>query len=479
MYHPQVNRRVAIQAGSIGLLGLGMNHLDPLAAMATEEVVPPTAKSVIYIFLSGGLAQHESFDPKPDAPEDVRGEFKPIQTQTPGVLVSEHLPLLAQRSNHWAILRSLTHPYNEHSAGHHVMLTGRSDLPPGFSGSRPNPTDHPCIASMVSKLLPRSNNLPPAAVLPEKLVHVTGRTIPGQFGGMMGSDHDPWFIEASQFKTSKYIHGAFPEYGFQRWEGANNPQGYKFEAPRLELQQGMLKDRFRSRLALLNGLDEQRRNLDQAAQVGQFDRFRSEAASLLTGSGVHQALNVHAADDKLQEKYGKNTFGWSLLMARQLVEAGVRMVQVNLGNDESWDTHENAFTNLKDFLLPPTDRAVAALLDDLDDRGMLDETLIVMAGEFGRTPRVFTFPGAKSGKPGRDHWGAVQSVFFAGGGIRGGSVVGASDRQGGFPAADPHTPEDMAATIYSALGLPKTVAWHDKLNRPNQVYHGSPIRKLL
>ena len=479
MYHPQVNRRVAIQAGSIGLLGLGMNHLDPLAAMAAEEVVPPTAKSVIYIFLSGGLAQHESFDPKPDAPEDVRGEFKPIQTQTPGVLVSEHLPLLAQRSNHWAILRSLTHPYNEHSAGHHVMLTGRSDLPPGFSGSRPNPTDHPCIASMVSKLLPRSNNLPPAAVLPEKLVHVTGRTIPGQFGGMMGSDHDPWFIEASQFKTSKYIHGAFPEYGFQRWEGANNPQGYKFEAPRLELQQGMLKDRFRSRLALLNGLDEQRRNLDQAAQVGQFDRFRSEAASLLTGSGVHQALNVHAADDKLQEKYGKNTFGWSLLMARQLVEAGVRMVQVNLGNDESWDTHENAFTNLKDFLLPPTDRAVAALLDDLDDRGMLDETLIVMAGEFGRTPRVFTFPGAKSGKPGRDHWGAVQSVFFAGGGIRGGSVVGASDRQGGFPAADPQTPEDMAATIYSALGLPKTVAWHDKLNRPNQVYHGSPIRKLL
>lgn len=479
MYHPQVNRRVAIQAGSIGLLGLGMNHLDPLAAMAAEEVVPPTAKSVIYIFLSGGLAQHESFDPKPDAPEDVRGEFKPIQTQTPGVLVSEHLPLLAQRSNRWAILRSLTHPYNEHSAGHHVMLTGRSDLPPGFSGSRPNPTDHPCIASMVSKLLPRSNNLPPAAVLPEKLVHVTGRTIPGQFGGMMGSDNDPWFIEASQFKTSKYIHGAFPEYGFQRWEGANNPQGYKFEAPRLELQQGMLKDRFRSRLALLNGLDEQRRNLDQAAQVGQFDRFRSEAASLLTGSGVHQALNVHAADDKLQEKYGKNTFGWSLLMARQLVEAGVRMVQVNLGNDESWDTHENAFTNLKDFLLPPTDRAVAALLDDLDDRGMLDETLIVMAGEFGRTPRVFTFPGAKSGKPGRDHWGAVQSVFFAGGGIRGGSVVGASDRQGGFPAADPHTPEDMAATIYSALGLPKTVAWHDKLNRPNQVYHGSPIRKLL
>ena len=143
MYHPEISRRVAIQAGSVGLLGLGMNHLDPLAALAEAQVTAATAKNVIYIFLSGGLAQHESFDPKPDAPDDVRGEFKPIQTQTPGVLVSEHLPMLAQRSNKWALLRSLTHPYNEHSEGHHVMLTGRSDLPRGFSGSRPNPTDHP------------------------------------------------------------------------------------------------------------------------------------------------------------------------------------------------------------------------------------------------------------------------------------------------------------------------------------------------
>jgi uncharacterized protein (DUF1501 family) len=166
-------------------------------------------------------------------------------------------------------------------------------------------------------------------------------------------------------------------------------------------------------------------------------------------------------------------------MARQLIEAGVSMVQVNLGNDESWDTHEAAFGNLKNYLLPPTDRAVSALIDDLDQRGMLDDTLIVMAGEFGRTPKTFTFKGAKSGLPGRDHWGAIQSVFFAGGGVKGGNVIGASDRIGGYPIADPQTPENLGATIYRALGLPSTVAWHDKFNRPHQVYHDEPIEGLF
>ena len=240
----------------------------------------------------------------------------------------------------------------------------------------------------------------------------------------------------------------------------------------------MLTSHFRSRLALLHSLDQQRRQLDQAADVQDFGRYRQEAASMLAGGGVHRALDVHSADDKLQRRYGKNSFGWSLLMARQLVEAGVSMVQVNLGNDESWDTHEAAFGNLKNYLLPPTDRAVSALLDDLSERGWLDDTLVVMAGEFGRTPRIFTFKGAKSGKPGRDHWGAVQSVFLAGGGIKGGQVSGASDRIGGYPVADPQTPENLGATIYRALGLPAPVAWHDRLNRPHQVYQGPPIAGL-
>jgi hypothetical protein len=479
LQHSGVPRRTAIQVGGIGLLGLGMNHVAGLRAMASPETVPKRSpKSVIYIFLSGGLAQHESFDPKPLAPDNIRGEFAAIGTQTPGIHVSEHLPMLAARSNKWALVRSLTHPYNEHSIGHHVMLTGRTPTPRGFSGNEPRPSDFPCIGSVVNGVMPRRNNLPPAAVLPEKLVHVTGRVIPGQFAGQMGDEHDPWLIEASRFKTSSYIHGAFPQYGFHRWEGATNPEKYRFEAPKVVLSHGVLQNQFEGRVQLLGQIERQRRELDRAAHIEQFDRHRQHAISMLTDSEVHRALDVHAAEAKAQDRYGRNSFGWSLLMARQLVEAGVSMVQVNLGNDESWDTHEAAFKNLSNFLLPPTDRAVSALLDDLDERGLLNDTLIVMAGEFGRTPKVFAVPSLKSGLPGRDHWGAVQTVFFAGGGVRGGNVVGSSDKIGGYPKSDPQKPENMAATIYESLGLPRTVTWTDKLDRPHHVYHGDPIAGL-
>jgi hypothetical protein len=433
---------------------------------------------VIYIFLSGGLAQHESFDMKPDAPETIRGEFQPIRTRTTGIQICEHLPMLAARSDRWALVRSLTHPYNVHSLGHHVMLTGRTPVPPGFDDSRPKPTDFPSIASVVTGVFAASNNLPPAAVLPEKLVHVSGRTIPGQFAGEMGPRYEPWFIEASNYRDTKYIHGAFPEYGFQRQTGKTTPPDYRFEAPRLELSHDMLPDRLNSRTRLLDALNHQEHALDGVASAGTLDRSYQTAASMLLDGRVHQALDVHSAPLKLQERYGRNSFGWSLLMARQLIEAGVRMVQVNLGNDESWDTHENAFVNLKNYLLPPTDRAVSALLDDLHERGLLDDVLIVMAGEFGRTPRVFVDKTSMTKTPGRDHWGSVQTVFFAGGGVRGGTVVGSSDKIGGYPSTDPQKPENMAATIYHALGLPDTIAWKDSLDRPHHIYQGEPIRGL-
>jgi uncharacterized protein (DUF1501 family) len=177
-------------------------------------------------------------------------------------------------------------------------------------------------------------------------------------------------------------------------------------------------------------------------------------------------------------RYGRNAFGWSLLMAARLVEAGVNLVQVNLGNNETWDTHGNAFPHLKEKLFPPTDRAVAALLDDLHERGLLDSTLIVMAGEFGRTPKVFGLPQHYK-LPGRDHWGAAQTVFFAGGGVKGGRVIGATDKFGAYPATDPQTPENLAATIYSALGIPKVTMWPDTEGRPHHVYYGEPIRGLV
>jgi uncharacterized protein (DUF1501 family) len=178
------------------------------------------------------------------------------------------------------------------------------------------------------------------------------------------------------------------------------------------------------------------------------------------------------------DRYGRNAFGWSLLMARRLVEAGVGLVQVNLGNNETWDTHGNAFPHLKDKLLPPTDRALSALLDDLSESGLLENTLVVVASEFGRTPKISTLP-AFYKLPGRDHWGAVQSVLLAGGGTHGGRVVGASDKHGGFPARDPQAPENLAATIYQSLGLPKTAEWSDTQGRPNAVYNGEPIGGLF
>lgn len=473
--HPGCSRRTALQAGAIGLLGLGANHLVPLRA-ANPAAATATAQSVIYIFLSGGLSQHDSFDPKPLAADTIRGEFQPIDTRTPGVQICEHLPRLAERSHLWSLVRSLTHPSNDHSLGHHIMLTGRTPAPPVFNPSKPLPTDFPSIASITGAVTQARNNLPPAVVLPDKIVHNSGRVIPGQFGGLMGPQRDPWFIEASAFEPAAY--GAFPEHEFDHQHRPYKPRRTKFEMPNLTLPEGFGSQRLGNRLALLSNIDEQRRDWDRHAETQNFDRYRQAALSLLTDAQVRKAFDVEKLPPEVLDRYGRNAFGWSLLMARQLVAAGVNLVQVNLGNNESWDTHGNAFKNLKNSLFPPTDKALSALLDDLSESGMLDSTLIVMAGEFGRTPKISGLPQFYK-EPGRDHWGAVQTVFFAGGGTKGGVVVGSSDKIGAYPAADPQTPENMAATIYHALGLPETTAWFDQTQRPHHIYNGDPIAGLL
>ena len=335
LQHPQIARRTAIQAGAVGLLGLGMNHVQALRAQGANGELASSEKSVIYIFLSGGLAQQDSFDMKPDAPDDMRGEFNPIDTKTPGLRICEHLPMLAQRSDLWALCRSVTHGCNDHSLGHHIMLTGRSDAPRGFSGSKPQDTDWPSIAAIANAATEPRGNLPRSVVLPEKLVHNSGRVIPGQFAGIMGEHRNPWFIEASPYHTTSY--GAFPEYQFDHQQRGNEDKRV-FRAPNLQLPHGLTDPRFKSRIHLSNQLSEQRQRLEQAAATQQFDRFRQGVVSLLTDRAVQQALDVTNADERIQERYGKNSFGWSLLMAKRLVESGVNLVQVNLGNDETWDT---------------------------------------------------------------------------------------------------------------------------------------------
>jgi hypothetical protein len=375
----------------------------------------------------------------------------------------------------WSLCRSLTHPSNEHSQGHHIMLTGRTQLPPKFSPSKPQESDWPSIAALANELLRRRGNLPPAMVLPDKIKHRTGRVLPGQFAGQLGPKKEPFWIEASKFDPVSY--GAYPDYSFHFARGKEDGSKHTFDSPTFSLPEGLDYRRLRDRVGLLETLNQQSASIEKTAETHGLDRYQEMAADLLLDPSVKDAFDVHSADPKLQDQYGRNSFGWSLLLARQLVEAGVRLVQVNLGNNESWDTHQAAFPTLKNFLLPPMDRAVSALLDDLSERGLLDDTLVVMASEFGRTPRIFKIPKAKL--PGRDHWGAVQSVFFAGGGVQGGRVIGSSDKKGEFPASDPQKPEDFAATIYDALGLPPSIKWHDPLERPHFLYHGKPMSGLF
>ena len=462
-----VSRR-AVLAAAAGVAASPILRADSVAAR------PP--KSVIYIFLSGGLAQQDSFDPKPDAAVDIRGEFNPIATQTPGLQVCEHLPMLAARSNNWSVVRSLSHSYNEHSQGHMAMLTGRSDLPQGFNPSLPRPADHPSIAAILGSILPEKDGLPASIVLPEKLIHRTGRVIPGQFAGLMGPHRDPWILAASRFNAKSY--GAWPEYEFHHQRGGETSNDLNYRTPGLALPDELTEQHFDSRLQLLNQFETTGAPLAKLTETKSFNRVRERALSMLGDGRLNKLFDIHSAPDKEKERYGKNTFGWSLLLAKRLVKSGVSFVQVNLGNNETWDTHGNAFPNLKNYLLPPMDRAVSALLDDLDKRGMLDSTLVVMAGEFGRTPKISRLP-QHYAAPGRDHWGALQSVMLAGAGYGEGRIIGSSDKQAGQPRDNRQSPENLVATMYSALGIPQKAHWYDLQDRPMHLYGGGKIKTAV
>jgi hypothetical protein len=314
------------------------------------------------------------------------------------------------------------------------------------------------------------NNLPPAVVLPEPSVNEAGKVRPGQYAGRLGPRWEAWHLRmATQCPLGN---GACP-YCFRHDHEPlfKHEPATIFETPTLTLPEGG-SDRLQGRLGLLNQIERQQRDLEKSAEGEQLDRHRKQALNVLSNPQTRSAFEVEKADAKTLARYGKNKFGLSLLMARRLVEAGVGLVQVNLGKNSSWDTHRRNFINLKQNLFPYFDRAVSALLDDLKTSGLLDETLVIVTGEFGRTPKI-------NKDAGRDHWGRVMTSLFAGGGVKGGRVIGATDRIGGEPIADRQTPENLAATIYTALGIPRTAGWQDTDGRPYEVYRAEPISGLM
>jgi len=472
---PRFDRRAALQAGSAGLLGLGISDVSALrsSAFAPRDEAPDSAaptKSVILIFLTGGLSHQDSFDLKPDASETVRGEFRPIATRTPGIEICEHLPLLAERSQRFALVRSVSTNSSGHEEACHMLLTGRLDFPTGFGQSKPpSPNEWPSIASQATYALRGRNNLPPAVVLPQPSVNETGNVRPGQYAGKLGRRFEAWHLNIAA--ACPLGNGACPE--CFRFEGTPLEHGSKsiFDTPSLTLPEGGHL-RLSGRVGLLQYIENQQRDLEAAAELAEFERNRQQAISVLADPKVHSAFDVEHAEPNTLERYGKNKFGLSLLMAYRLVTAGVQLVQVNLGKNSTWDTHRRNFVNLKDNLLPYMDCSVSALLDDLDASGLLATTLVVMTGEFGRTPKI-------NKDAGRDHWGPVMTSFFAGGGVRGGTVIGSTDKIAAYATSDPQTPENLAATIYRALGIPRAAQWKDVEDRPYELYRGEPIAGLM
>jgi hypothetical protein len=441
-----MTRRGFIQVGYSGLLGMGLPGL--LAARGVAAAggqATGRARSVIVILLSGGLGQHDSFDMKPEAPDKIRGEFKPIDTAVSGIRICEHLPRLAARAGRLAIVRSMSHPEGNHLVAVHRVLTGHPSNPRGASdldrvASR---DDFPCYAAVLDHVRHRSDGVPNGVALPLRLVEGP-LTWPGQDAGFLGPRHDPWQLRIDP----------------------NRPEA---KDDSLTLPPGLDPARLHRRKHLLS----------QAAVPAPGDAFADQqdaALAMLCNGKVGKALETDREDPRLADRYGRHLFGRSLLIARRLVEAGVPVVQATMGIVQTWDTHVANFPRLRNNLLPPLDQAVSALLDDLEVRGLLDETLVVMLGEFGRTPRISELkPGDV---PGRDHWPAVFPAVFAGAGVVGGQVIGKSDRLGAHAVSKTFGPPDLAATVYHALGVDPATELRDRLGRPLRLCSGEVMMPL-
>jgi Protein of unknown function (DUF1501) len=448
-----LSRREMIQVGYSGLLGLGMPGLLAGRERSAPERSPTKpARSVILIFLTGAPSHIDTFDLKPEAPVEVRGSFKPIATRVPGVQVCEHLPMLATRADRWAVIRSMTHGLPSHEHATHMVLTGIDKMPPGATHMASR-NDWPCYASGLDCVLPRTDGVPNGVLLPTYLNN--GYGFSGQNAGVLGPRFDPWHVR----------------------QDPNTP-GFNIES--LNLPIGLTAAQLDNRRTLLQQIDRQQAHLDRAAGTRQLTQQQEVAFSVLTSGRVGQAFAIDREPAAVRDRYGRHMFGQSLLLARRLVEAGVPIVQANMGSMNNWDTHNSNCQQLKDRLLPPLDRAVSALLDDLESRGRLDETLVLMLGEFGRTPKL----GGNIGTPqyvpdGRDHWAGVFFAWAAGGGVRGGQAIGSSDKIAAYPASRGYYPSDLGATIYSALGVDPAAEVADRLGRPLRLNSGEVIQPLF
>ena len=445
------SRREVIRVGGLGVFGLGLSDL--LAAQANSVTPQPhreksqgRAKACILLFMWGGPSQLDTWDLKPDAPAEVRGEFRPIATRVLGVQVSEHFPSLARLADRYAIIRSLTHDDPAHLSSVHHLLTGHHAPKVKSDAEPPSRRDSPAVGSALARLRPTGLSLPQFVTMPWIVSHpaAPGGKAPGQNAGWLGSAYDPFVLTA-------------------------DPAAPNFAVPQLARPAELSPERLEARRGLLASLGAR-----TTAAEGFSDSLQS-ALDLLTSDAARRAFDLSREPVSLRDRYGRHTHGQCLLLARRLIEAGVRLVCVNWHQDGQnfWDTHQNNFSSLKRRLMPPTDQGFSALLEDLAQRGLLDETLVVWVGEFGRSPRI------NWQNAGREHHPGCYSAVLAGGGVRGGQVHGRSDRLAAFPAADPVSPADLTATIYHALGIASDSTLRDREGRPSALTEGRPVSALF
>jgi hypothetical protein len=430
------SRRAVIQAGTSSLAGVGMASLlgarAETARAAAGTGSTHSAKQIVIVWLTGAASHHETFDMKPNAPTEIRGEFNPVSTSVPGMQICEHLPYLAKQADKYAVVRTLSHKDNNHLMSTHHVLTGHIQ-PGAFFDKVASRDDWPCYSSGLGFVRPRTDGIPSGVNLPTFLLQGP-LTWPGQIKG--------------------------------------DPQKPDFKVDSLTLSPGIDVSRLDRRQSLLNEVNIQQQQLDRAAEATRLTDDQQLAFSILTSSRLAQAFELNREADTVRDRFGRNTTGQSLLVARRLIEVGVPVVQVNVGGAQTWDNHGNIFPTLKDRLLPPVDMGVSALLEDLHESGRLDDTLVMMLGEFGRTPKI------NAGK-GRDHWGPCFFGFFAGGGVQGGQMIGRSDDIGAYPVTTAYSPEDVGATVYRLLGIPPEAEVHDRLGRPSRLNSGNVIQPLF